>query len=666
MRSILKLISILFLISQSISVSAQNGKVVLIGGGMERSQTTSWNYQLFSWIVNSAPNKRVAVIGTSSSDGWLHQNFVSTWGAVYSKEFVITSTNADQQVLYDSLITYNAVYFRGGDQYYYYTWYKNTKTQQAIRYIYQNGGVIAGTSAGLHILTDMIFTDDTGNGLISPEAIENPTHQYITLHDDFLSLVPGVYGDSHFAERGRFGRLVGILANRWFTQSEVIAGIGVDDLTAIAIDENNIGTVYGTGCANIYIASDSAFSRNPAATGKLLADGVRVMQLLKGTTIDLNTFTIISNMTTPTGIAVSEEKGDYTLLMSGGNTLAQNNTMLQDFVSTLQDPGDPVLILTGSSTTTADQFKDQLISYGATNVFVRGAIASEGTNSQMANDIQNAKAFLLVNNTFSGFNAFLATSNGTALRQKMKQSGMLNGFVGDNSRFAGARVVENYLNANASYYAEMQFLPGLSLLETTVIMPNTFASGNMYENSVTAVPYAMTNYGLSFGVWLYTKNYMKYYVENNASWMTSYGTAPAMILRNTSSYWGNSQQTSTGSGTPRQISGFDSMELYLIDESVKFKTGDSIFASVPEVVLSDNTLFRIFPNPASDNFVMTADEGTFAGEIINLQGGIVRTISEFRSSSVQDTREMPAGMYIIRLHNVETQQSNVRKLIIQK
>lgn len=664
-KFIRKAILFFFFIFICYFTNAQNGKVVLIGGGMERSQTASWNYQLFSWIVNNAVNKRIAVIGTSAGDGWLEQNFVNTWGAVYSKEFVITSSTADNQVLYDSLITYNAVYLRGGDQYYYYTWFKNTKTQQAIEYIYQNGGVIAGTSAGLHVLTDVIFTDDTGYGLISPEAIENPTHQYITLHNDFLGFVPGVYGDSHFAERGRFGRLVGIMANYLFTQSEFIAGIGVDDLTAIAIDENNIGTVYGTGCVNIYIASDSTFSRNPALTGKLLADKIRVMQLLKGTTIDLNTFTIVSNMTTPSNITIDKEQGDYTLFLSGGNTLAQNNLMLQDLLNSLQSPGNLILILTGSSTATADQFKGQLISSGATNVIIRSAIVSEGTNAQFATDIQNAHAILLVNNTFSSFNSFLSTLNGTALVSKMKQAGMLNAFIGDNSRFAGAIVVENYLNPGASYYAEMDFLPGLSLLETTVIMPNTFSLSDMYENSATGVPFAMTNNSLTYGVWLYSKNYLKYYIEDNASWFTSYGSAPAMILKNTSNYWGNSQQTSTGSGTPRQITGFDLMELSLIDETVKYPAGDSVFSSIEHLNAFRENKGIIFPNPAADHVCIKTGMNNYNLSIFTVEGIRVRSYDRVSEGQKIDVNDMKPGMYIILIQNSQYEFVQTLQLVKQ-
>jgi len=665
MRALFKIFIIGFLIIQYFSVTAQNGKVVLIGGGMERSQTNAWNYQVFDWIVNNASNKRVAVIGQSAGDGWLEEKFVDIWGANYSKEFVINASNADNQQIYDSLITYNAVYMRGGDQYYYYNWYKNTKTQQALEFIFNNGGVVAGTSAGLHVLTEIIFTDDTGYGLFPFEAIENPTHSYMTLHNDFLGLVSESYGDSHFSERGRFPRLVGIMGNRWLTESELITGIGIDDLTALAIDGSGIATVYGTGCANIYIASDTTFSRNPAVGGKLLAKNIRVIQLLQGCAINLNTMAITQNLPIPVSVPLSSERGNFTILLSGGNTLSENELMLQDFFNSLPGQDSPVLMLTGSSASTANQFKTRLETLGATNVSVKSAVSANGTSSDLAQDIQNAEAFLFVNNTWSSFNSFLSTANGTAMINRLKEDNMLSGFVGDNSRFAGAKVVENYLNAGASYYAEMIFQNGLSLLATTVIMPNSFSNSNMYENAVTAVPYAMTNHGLAFGVWLYNKNYLKYDVQNNASWFTSYGTGPAMILKNTSAFRGNSQQTSTGSGTPRQITGFDRMELSLIDESVSYQVGDSVFASVADFQNPAKNNIRIYPNPATDLITIETGNNKYFVQIFNITGSCEQTMIIHQQTVQADISSLSPGVYILKATDILTGNVQIHKLIVQ-
>jgi hypothetical protein len=352
-------------------------------------------------------------------------------------------------------------------------------------------------------------------------------------------------------------------------------------------------------------------------------------------------------------------------MLSGGNALSENSLMLQDFVNSLANINDLLLILTGSSTSTANQFKTQLESLGATNVVVKSAVATNGSSSDLAYDIQNAQAFLFVNNTWSSFNSFLSTTNGIAMISRLKEDDMLSGFVGDNSRFAGAKVVENYLNAGASYYAEMIFQNGLSLLATTVIMPNSFSNSNMYENSVTAVPYAMTNHGLAFGVWLYNKNYLKYYVQNNASWFTSYGTGPAMILKNTATYRGNSQQTSTGSGTPRQITGFDRMELSLIDESLSYQVGDSVFASVTDHQDPGKNNISIYPNPASDYITIASGNGQYVAEIINIAGSSMQTVMFDQTNAQADIRLLSPGVYILKVTNLRTKDVHFQKLIVQ-
>jgi cyanophycinase-like exopeptidase len=53
-------------------------------------------------------------------------------GAAWAKEFAIDSRDiADSQVTYDTLITYSVIFFRGGNQYEYYNFYRDTKLQDA-------------------------------------------------------------------------------------------------------------------------------------------------------------------------------------------------------------------------------------------------------------------------------------------------------------------------------------------------------------------------------------------------------------------------------------------------------------------------------------------------------------------------------------------------------
>ncbi len=631
----------------SVSTFGQ-GRLLLVGGGSERTGTNSWNYQAFLWLTQNAQQKKVAVISYESGGSTLVTNFTTIWGASFAKEFVINSSNANLQATYDSLINYDIVYFRGGDQKNYYNFYKGTKTQQALEYIYHNGGAIAGTSAGMHILTKVIFTAQ--NGSVYPdECIENPTNPYITLANDFLNFLPGVVGDTHFAERGRFARLLGFMANRKFLLNENVVGIGVDDQTALAIEANKIATVYGAGCVNIYIASDNAFSRNPTPDGKLLANNVKVIQLKQGNIINLITLDVVSAPENSTQLIYEQEVAPYRLFLSGSDNLNNNTLMLSLFLSELSSPNDTILLLTGTTQTLANSYKTKLNELGATNVFVQSALNSNGSDSQLATLITRAKGFVVVGNTYTQFNEFLSTNNGALLKNRLSQASTVTAFVGDNSRFAGAIVVENYMAAYASYDATMTFQPGLGLLRTTVIMPNTYASTNMYENAVTAVPYAMNQFGLSYGIWLYAQNFFKYYNQDGKTYGKGYGAAPVMILHNTSTFWGHVTQTPSGNPPARQISAFNQMHISLIDESTPYKMGDYVST---HVILEQP--YTVYPNPVK-NEIYFSGNNSMTVRIYNLQGIEVLSVFKFKDNTL-DVSNLPRGIYMLMVQTDESTQ----------
>jgi cyanophycinase len=64
-----------------------------------------------------------------------------------------------------------------------------------------------------------------------------------------LGLIRDVIIDQHFAERGRFGRLIGAVAH-----NPRVLGIGVDENTAAVVEEGSL-TVLGSGA--VYIVDGS-------------------------------------------------------------------------------------------------------------------------------------------------------------------------------------------------------------------------------------------------------------------------------------------------------------------------------------------------------------------------------------------------------------------------
>jgi hypothetical protein len=74
----------------------------------------------------------------------------------------------------------------------YYESYLNSKTRQALQEIFDRGGVLSGTSAGMAILSPVVFTAQ-GATIYPASAAANPYTSQITLKDDFLATLENPY-----------------------------------------------------------------------------------------------------------------------------------------------------------------------------------------------------------------------------------------------------------------------------------------------------------------------------------------------------------------------------------------------------------------------------------------------------------------------------------------
>jgi cyanophycinase len=616
------------------------GRLLIVGGGSEKNGANSWSTPPYRWAVEG---KRVAIIGTET--GSLAQYMKNQCGAAFAKEFAIaTRDSADSQFTYDTLMTYDVIFFRGGDQWEYYDLYRNTKLQDAVNLKFSQGGCIGGTSAGMHIMSTIAFTAENGT-VYSYECIENPNNQYVTLENDFFDLQPGFVYDTHFAERARFGRLAGFLANYKFNHNENIRGLGMDDMTCMTIDENKLGTVYGTGCANFY-KSMGSFSQNG---NKLLADDVEVVQLLKGCTYDFNTgefsFSTLDRQINTSG---QWEQGNYTVLASGSNLLNDNLSMITDFVTTCGLADAAVLILS-SDNVLAESFKTKVLDAGASGVSVYNPTTVLGTDAELAGAIGSAAKILFLKNNETSFSQFLQTSNGTMLTQKLRSDGMISAFAGEDARLAGRTVVGNYLTYLSSWYGEMTFTSGLALLGHTVIMPQTFLDSDIYENTATAVPYAMALDTLKFGIWLTNHNYMKFTPSEGKATLTGYGTAPLMIMTNEGNLTGFSQQTGSGNaGAARMVAGFEKLRMDLVDYTTPFIMGDVSAAGI-NTTGNGMPILSIFPNPVHDALSLSESYRNASWEILGSDGRVIQKGIFYGEADLIDVRKLSPGFYSIRL-----------------
>jgi cyanophycinase len=132
----------------------------------------------------------------------------------------------------------SVIFFTGGGQLRITTHFGGTQLCERIQQFYQEGGTIAGTSAGASVMSDTMLV--SGDGETSHRIGSN------LLMAPGLGYFKDVIIDQHFAERGRIGRLLGAVA-----QNPRLLGIGLDENTAIIVEQEKRFKVLGAGAAYV-------------------------------------------------------------------------------------------------------------------------------------------------------------------------------------------------------------------------------------------------------------------------------------------------------------------------------------------------------------------------------------------------------------------------------
>ena len=132
-----------------------------------------------------------------------------------------------------------ALFIAGGDQSNYIRYWKDTPVEDAINFVAAKPAPIGGTSAGMAVLGEYVYSAEGKESLTSMDALANPYVADLTLARGFLAL-PGlenVITDQHLQERDRIGRTVALLArlqqDGW---SEKPRAIAADRETSLHID----------------------------------------------------------------------------------------------------------------------------------------------------------------------------------------------------------------------------------------------------------------------------------------------------------------------------------------------------------------------------------------------------------------------------------------------
>ena len=262
----------------------QRRRVLLIIGGAEDKLGRSVVLKRFVRLAGGRQS-RIVLIPTASS---FVDEVVDTYTSVFTRlragpdvDVVHAGSRAAAQdpVLVDHLARATGVFIAGGSQLKLGQYLVGTPVGDAIVDAYRRGVVVAGTSAGASIMSRfMISLGDEG---LTPR-------QRSSQLTAGLGLLENVIVDQHFDQRGRYGRLMSLVAN-----SPNLLGMGIDENTAVEIRDERVMTILGTGAAFVIDARSAVTDAPDARRGApLLVSGAVVHSLPTGATFDLQTVSL--------------------------------------------------------------------------------------------------------------------------------------------------------------------------------------------------------------------------------------------------------------------------------------------------------------------------------------------------------------------------------------
>jgi cyanophycinase len=256
---------------------------VLMGGGTDVDAA-------FQWMCQRSGNGDFLVIrasGTDAYDPYIRQlcpneNSVATL-------IIPNRTAASDPFVISTIEHAEALWIAGGDQSDYINFWKGTPVQTTLQGLIPQGVPFGGTSAGMNVLSQFLYSALGSQGATSSQALADPFTRYITLDRDFVSvpILQALIDDPHFVTRDRMGRelafMCRIYINGWSTAPRDIT---IDEQTALLIDDKGQGTV--VGISTVYFMQAPGGPQVCQAKTPLTYQNIAVYRINASGTFDLS------------------------------------------------------------------------------------------------------------------------------------------------------------------------------------------------------------------------------------------------------------------------------------------------------------------------------------------------------------------------------------------
>ncbi len=254
------------------------GALVIIGGGGRP-------VYVMEKIVELAGGEdcRMVVIPMASADPLdtaLYQSWQLEEAGCPIVDFVrFDSITANHDSIVSALDGATGIFFSGGSQGRLAGHMLGTRVLDRVREIHREGGVVAGTSAGAAVMSELMIT---GDERLHPDA----EHAFTTIEKDNVVTTQG-FGfvtraiiDQHFIARQRENRLISLVL-----EHPALVGVGIDESTAIIV-RGDAFEVLGENTVMVIDAS-AATNIGTDADGDLSGRGLKLHLLKNGQRYDL-------------------------------------------------------------------------------------------------------------------------------------------------------------------------------------------------------------------------------------------------------------------------------------------------------------------------------------------------------------------------------------------
>ena len=234
----------------SIYSAEGRGHLFIIGGG-ERPASMM---REFISLASAHSGGKIIVLPMASSvpqevGSEQAQQFLDL-GAGSAKAFILNREEALDRESPRLLDGAGGVFFSGGDQSRLADVLLGTPLLDAIHKLYEEGGVIGGTSAGAAVMSALMITGDEKRPPGEDRAFE-------TIEADNIITAPGfgfvedMIVDQHFIRRRRLNRLISLVL-----EHPKLLGVGIDEGTAIMVSPDRTFKVVGESQVLIFDAAD--------------------------------------------------------------------------------------------------------------------------------------------------------------------------------------------------------------------------------------------------------------------------------------------------------------------------------------------------------------------------------------------------------------------------